>query len=133
MYASVAIATTFPFQQVYNLSLLPEGTHLPSMKYLFKRQSYKGKFLNSGRPKNMPRHLPGFVPSRSAEIAPLMPISSSACLPPERAKLSVNSKKETNGRVEMDHESTVNSKKETNGRVKMGQESRWAAVVDIGC
>ena len=26
-------------------------------------------------------------------------------------------------------ELTVNSKKETNGRVKMGQESRWAAVV----
>ena len=32
-------------------------------------------------------------------------------LPPEKAEL------------------TVNSKKETNGRVKMGQESRWAAVV----
>ena len=34
------------------------------------------------------------------------------CLPPERVKL------------------TVNSKKETNGRIKMGQESRWAAVVE---
>ena len=33
------------------------------------------------------------------------------CLPPERVKL------------------TVSSKKETNGRVKMGQESRWATVV----
>ena len=37
------------------------------------------------------------------------------CLPPERVEL------------------TVNSKKETNGRVKMGQESIWAAVVEIGC
>ena len=32
------------------------------------------------------------------------------CLPPERVEL------------------TVNSKKDTNGRVKMGQRSRWAAV-----
>ena len=94
----------------------------------------------------MPRHLPGFVPGHSGEIAPLMPISSSAksklftplksranseqqernkwqcqngpraklgycCLPPERV------------------ERTVNSKKETNGRIRMGQESKWAAVV----
>ena len=36
------------------------------------------------------------------------------CLPPERVEL------------------TVNSKKETNGRVKIGQESRWAAVVEFG-
>ena len=65
----------------------------------------------------MPRRLPGFAPSHSGEIAPLMPISSSAeksCLPPDRVEL------------------TVNSKKETNGRIKMGQQSRWAAVVEIG-
>ena len=70
------------------------------------------------------------------------------CLPPERVKLTVNSKKETNGRVNWAKgqngprvkmgncclppervKLTVNSKKETNGRVKMGQESRWATVV----
>ena len=28
---------------------------------------------------------------------------------------------------------TVSSKKETNGRVRMNQESRWAPVVEIGC
>ena len=42
------------------------------------------------------------------------------CLPPERVEL------------------TVNSKKETNGRVKMGQESRWVknqdgSRVKMGC
>ena len=67
------------------------------------------------------------------------------CLPPERVKLIVNSKKGTNGRVKMGQgskwaksrsgprvkigyccvppkrvELTVNSKKETNARVKMG-------------
>ena len=82
---------------------------------------------------------------------------SFCCLPPERVKLTVNSKKETNGRVKMGQESkwawsqngprvkmgycclppervelTVNSRKETNGRVRMGQESRWAAVVENG-
>ena len=59
------------------------------------------------------------------------------CLPPERVKVTVNNKKETNGRVKMGYHSlppervelTVNSKKETNGRVKMGQGSRWATVV----
>ena len=29
-------------------------------------------------------------------------------------------------------ELTVNNKKETNGRVKIGQGSSWAAVVEIG-
>ena len=88
----------------------------------------------------MPRHLPGFVPSHSGETAPLMPISSSAkfkSFTPERVQLTVNSRKETNGRVKMAKsqdglllftpervELTVNSKKETNGRVKMDQESR---------
>ena len=37
------------------------------------------------------------------------------CLPPEIVEL------------------TMNSKKETNGRVKMGRESRWAAVLEIDC
>ena len=48
--------------------------------------------------------LPGFVASHSGEVAPLMPISSSAdqsCLSHERVKVTVNSKKETNGRVKM--------------------------------
>ena len=63
----------------------------------------------------MPRHLPGFVPSHSGEIASLKPISSSA-----------ESKLFTPERVEL----TVNSKKETNGRVKMGQESKWTKSQD---
>ena len=76
----------------------------------------------------------------------------SCCLPPDRVKLEVNSKKETNSRVEMGKGSRwasviyplksqnggccclppdrvkliVNSKKETNSRVKMGKESKWA-------
>ena len=66
----------------------------------------------------MLRRLPGFIPSHSGEIAPLMPILSSA-----------ESRLFTPERVEL----TVSSKKETNGRVRMGQESRWAAVVNIGC
>ena len=58
-----------------------------------------------------------------------------SCLPPERVKLTMNSKKERSGRVKMGPrlkigyscllpdrvELTVNSKKETNGRVKMSQ------------
>ena len=74
------------------------------------------------------------------------------CLPPDRMKLAVNSKKETNSRVKMGKGSRwasviyplkkskwgcyclppdrvkliVNSKKETNSRVKMGKESKWA-------
>ena len=62
----------------------------------------------------MPRHLPGFVPSQSGEIAPLMPIPSSAeckLFTPERVEL------------------TVNTKKEANGRLKIGQETKWATVV----
>ena len=63
------------------------------------------------------------------------------CLPPDRVKLAVNSKKETKSRVKMGKESrlllftpervklTVNSKKETNSRVKMGQGSKWASVI----
>ena len=76
------------------------------------------------------------------------------CLPPDRVKLAVNSKKETNSRVKMGKGSgwvsviyclkesnwgccclppdrvklIVNSKKETNSRVKMGQGSRLASV-----
>ena len=68
-------------------------------------------------------------------------------LPPDRVKLAVNSKKETNSRVKMGKESkwakvkmgfcylppdrvklAVNSKKETNSRVKIGKESKWAKV-----
>ena len=48
----------------------------------------------------MPTRLPGFVPSHSGEIAPLMPVSSSAeskLFTPQRVKLTVNSNKETNG------------------------------------
>ena len=67
------------------------------------------------------------------------------CLPPDRVKLIVNSKKETNSRVKMGKESkwakgqdgllfftpdrvklAVNSKKKTNSRAKMGKESKWA-------
>ena len=77
------------------------------------------------------------------------------CLPLDRVKLAVNSKKETNSRVKMDKGSRwvsviyqlkkskwgcgclspdrvkliVNSKKETNSRVKMGKGSRWASVI----
>ena len=71
------------------------------------------------------------------------------CLPAERVKLTVNSEKETNGKVKMGQGSrwaksqdglllftpervklTVNSKKKTNGpRVKMGQGSKSANVV----
>ena len=77
------------------------------------------------------------------------------CLPPDRVKLEVNSKKETNSRVKMGKGSRwvsviyplkelkwgscclppdrvkpiVNSKKETNSRVKMGKGSRWASVI----
>ena len=80
-------------------------------------------------------------------------------LAPDRVKLTVNSKKETNSRVKMGKESkwarwasviyslkeskwaavvypltesklTVNSKKETNSRVKMGKESKWANSQD---
>ena len=69
----------FNTNKLYNLLSLPEGTRLPSMKFVpFKCQSYKGKLLKTGRQKNMPRRLPGFVPSHSGEIASLMPISSSA-------------------------------------------------------
>ena len=74
---------------------------------------------------------------------------------PGRVKLTVNSKKETNGRVKIAQESkwakrqngprikmgwchlppervklTVNTKKETNSRVKIGQESKWAKGQD---
>ena len=77
------------------------------------------------------------------------------CLPPDRVKLIVKSKKETNIRVKMSKESkwaksqngprvkmdfcclppdrvklAVNSKKETNSRVKMGKESKWAKGQD---
>ena len=73
------MVTTFPYQQVYNLLSLPEGTCLPSMKFVpLSMPSYQGKFLKTGSPKNMPRCLPGFVPSDSGENAPLMPISSPA-------------------------------------------------------
>ena len=76
-------------------------------------------------------------------------------LRPERVKLTVKSKKETNSRVKMGQGSrwasviyplkdskwvaavnpervklTVNSKKETNSRVKMNQESKWAKGQD---
>ena len=67
-------------------------------------------------------------------------------LAPDRVKLTVNSKKETNSRVKMGFcylppekvkmgcccllpdrvKLTVNSKKETNSRVKIGKESKWA-------
>ena len=60
------------------------------------------------------------------------------CLPPERVELTVNSKKETNGRVKMGQESywttmvylrksQTNSEQqeETNGRVEIGHESKW--------
>ena len=75
MYASVAMVTILPYQQVKkNLLSLLEGTCLPSMKV--KCQSSEGKFLKIGRPKNTPRHLPDFVLSYSGKIVPLMPISS---------------------------------------------------------
>ena len=64
--------------------------------YSFECQNYKGKFLKTGKPKNMSRVLPGFVPSHSDEIDPLMPISSSAeskLFTPEKVELTVNSKK----------------------------------------
>ena len=63
------------------------------------------------------------------------------CLPPDRAKLAVNSNKETNSWAKLAKSQdfrylppervklTVNSKKETNSRVKMGQGSRWASVI----
>ena len=80
---------------------------------------------------------------------------SCCCLPPDRMKLAVNSKKEIKNRVKMGKRSRwatviyplkeskwgccclppnrvkliVNSKKETNSRVKMGQESRSASVI----
>ena len=41
-----------------------------------KYQSFEGKFLKIGRPKNMLRHLQGSVPRYSGNIVPLMPISS---------------------------------------------------------
>ena len=37
----------------------------------------KISFQKSGRPKNMPKHLPGFVPSHLGEIALVMLFSSS--------------------------------------------------------
>ena len=53
------------------------------------------------------------------------------CFTPERGKLTLNSKKETNHRVKIGQESkwakglkTLNSKKETNDSIKMGQEPR---------
>ena len=78
------------------------------------------------------------------------------CLPPDRVKLAVNSKKEAKSRVKMGKGSRwasiiyplkeskwgcycllpdrvkliVNSKKETNSRVKMGHESKWAKSQD---
>ena len=67
---------------------------------LLNAKVIKVSFKKTGRPKNMPKGLPGFVSSHSGEIAPLMPISSSAeskLLPPERLELTVNSKEETNG------------------------------------
>ena len=66
MYASIAMVTILPHQQVFKFIVI--------MKV--KCQSYEGKFLKIGRPKNMPRHLPGFVPSYSDKTVPLMPISS---------------------------------------------------------
>ena len=65
-------------------------------------------------------------------------------LPPERAELTLNSKKETNWqgqngpRVKMGSccvppervKLTMNNKKERNGRFKMGQESKWAKGED---
>ena len=88
----------------------------------------------------MSRCLPGFVHSHSGENSPLMPISSFAnlsCLPPERVKITMNSKRETNGRVKMGYcclppergKITVNSKNETDGRVNIGQGSRWTTAV----
>ena len=76
-------------------------------------------------------------------------------LAPDRVKLTVNSKKETNSRVKMGQGSrwasviyppervkmgccclppdrvklTVNSKKKSNSMVKMGNKSRWASVI----
>ena len=85
-------------------------------------------------------------------------IMGCCCLPPDRVKLAVNSKKETNSSVKMGKgsrwtsviyplkESTwgccclppdrvklivnKNSKKETNSRVKLGKESKWAKGQD---
>ena len=49
------------------------------------------------------------------------------CLPPERVKITVNSKKETNGRVRMNQESKWAKGQSQNGpTVKMGQRSKWA-------
>ena len=66
------------------------------------------------------------------------------CLPPKRVELTVNSKKETNGRIKMGQRSNglllftpwksrTNSEQQekTNGpRFKMGQESKWAKGQD---
>ena len=71
MYASVAMVTTFPYQQVIQLTKYEVCTPLNA-------KVMKVSFSKTGRPKNMPRRLPGFVPSHSDEIAPLMPISNSA-------------------------------------------------------
>ena len=83
-------------------------------------------------------------------------IMGCCCLPPDRVKLAVNSKKETNSRVKLGKGSRwasviyplkeskwgccclppdrvkliVNSKKETNSRIKMGKESKWAKGQD---
>ena len=91
MYTSVAMVTTFPYQQDIQCIVLTrrhmftkyEGCTPLNAKVL------KVSFQKTGMPKNMPRHLPGFVLSHSGEIAPLMPIRvllNLSCLTPERVE-----------------------------------------------
>ena len=94
-------------------------------------------------------YLPPLKSQNGAKI-----IMGCCCLPPDRVKLAVNSKKETNSRVKMGKGSRwasviyplkeskwgccclppdrvkliVNSKKETNSRVKIGKESNGPRV-----
>ena len=151
MYASVAMVTAFSYKQVMQFIVIrPEGTCSPSMKFVTPSNAkvIKGKILKTGRPKNMPRRLSGFVHSLKCLFRVLPNLSS---LPPERVQLTVKSKKEKMAgskwakgqdglllftpppsppleRVAL----TENSKKETNGRVKMGK-SQNGLRVKMGC
>ena len=127
-----------------NLLSLLECTCLPSMKV--KYQSYEGKFLKIGRPKNMLTDLQGSDPRYSGKIVPFMLISSwteSKVFTLWKSRTDSEQLKrnkwqgQNRPRVKMSCcclpperlELTANSKKDINGRVKMSQKSRWAAVV----
>ena len=102
----------FHTNNLYNLLLLPEDKCFYQVWRLYPCacQSYEGTFLKNRQATEYAKAFARFCPWLLGEIAPLMPILSSA-------ESFTPWKSGTNS-------------EQTNSRVKMGQGSRWATVVD---